>query len=294
MNKVDEKAKISVFSYENYRVYLADICSWLKENRRGFSFRNLARLSGFRSPNFIQQVIKGEKNLAADSIDRLSRALKLTAEEMRFFRALVLFTQATTTEEKSHHAETLIRARPFRKINPLKASELKYYSRWYAVPLREMVAMEGFCEDPAWIAAHMEPPITAQEASQALKELADLGLVTRDADRKLVPSSVTLSTGDDVSNAFVRQYHQEMIRKAGEAMDRFPSTERDVSCLTLKLSSEKYRRVIERLRAFRKEILQIETEVEEATERVPERASDRTSERVYQVNFQFFPMTKEI
>jgi len=280
----DAKEKISVYSYNNYREFLADMCAWLKVKRQGYSFRNISRLAGFRSPNFIQLLIKGQKNLAADSIDRLASALKLNREETKFFHSLVLFTQSSNTQEKSLHAETLLRSRPFRKINPLKNSELRYYSRWYSVPIREMASMKSFQEDPAWIASHLDPPIMASEAEQSLKEMTELGLLQKNESGKLEPTSETLSTGDEVSWVFVKQYHQEMIRKGAEALDRFKAKERDISSLTLKLTPAKYLKALEKIRVLRKELLALEQQSEEG----------ENAEKVYQINFQTFPLTKEI
>src|SRR5262245_37889503 len=115
--------KNSIFEYDNYRQYLKDFYAANKAVNKDFSFRFFARLAGFKAGNVLKRVMDGQRNLAAYSIDKFARALKLNKEETQFFYHLVLLNQAATIDEKRAHAERILRLRNYKKIHPLKGSQ---------------------------------------------------------------------------------------------------------------------------------------------------------------------------
>lgn len=271
----------SVFEYDNYRQFLGDVYRTAKENDPKFSFRYFSRISGFQSPNFLKLIIDGKRNLAITSIEKIAKALKLKKEEALFFHHLVLLNQATTSEEKKVHTEFLLRSKVFKKMYPLKESEYNYYSEWYFVPVRELVNLKGFREDPDWIAKQLNPSITAQEAKKALSELEKLGLIKRNELGQLIQTDHNVETPNEVISPLIRLYHKEMLNKAGESIDRFPREKRDISAVTITVSDSGIKKVKELIQQFRKDLLEI-TSIE------PNAA------QVYQLGFQFFPLTESV
>jgi uncharacterized protein (TIGR02147 family) len=123
------------------------------------------------------------------------------------------------------------------------------------------------------------PPITAAEAKGAVETLLKLGLAKRDADGKLLRSDDIVSTGDEVTQISVAQYHREMIQKGAESIDQIPAAERDISSVTLSIGTSGMAQVKELVQRFRKELLAIaQNEVE--------------TDQVVQLNFQLFPLAR--
>lgn len=75
-------------------------------------------------------------------------------------------------------------------------------------------------------------------------------------------------------------YHRAMLARASEAIDRVPRDEREISSITVCVSHEVMLRLKERIRDFRRELLQL-AELE------------GKPERVVQINFQLFPLSKK-
>ena len=276
-----ELKKIKVFEYDNYRTYLRDLYEYLKKNTPEFSFRYFSQTAGFRSPNFLQLVIEGKRNLSADSIEKFIRALKLNKKEADHFRILVHLNQAKTIDEKKFYADQLMRTRSFKHIHPLKQNQYDYYSQWYNIPIRELVAHQEFSEDPAWIAKNLNPPISPQQAKKALELLLELDLIKRDESGRLVQTDTVVSTGDEVTSTSVANYHHEMIKKGSEAIDRFPSKERDISSVTMAVSEKGFNEIKSIIQRFRKEIIAVANQ-------------EQDPEAVCQVNIQLFPLTRKI
>jgi uncharacterized protein (TIGR02147 family) len=77
----------------------------------------------------------------------------------------------------------------------------------------------------------------------------------------------------------VANYHKEMMRLASESIERFSADERDITSLTLAVSDDTRRAVVERLAEMRRELLDMA-------------AADTTASRVVQLNLQLFPLSE--
>jgi uncharacterized protein (TIGR02147 family) len=175
----------------------------------------------------------------------------------------------------------MTRSRSFRKIQPLKTPQFNFYRHWYYSTIRELVGLSEFKEDYEWIASHVSPPILVSEAQKAVEELLLLGLLVRDDDGKLMQATANITTGDEVTNSGLTRYHKEMLNFAGESITAVPRDKRDISGLTLGVSPETMKTIKEMIQVFRKNILEVASK-------------DGHPNRVYQLNFQFFPVSEEL
>jgi uncharacterized protein (TIGR02147 family) len=172
-----------------------------------------------------------------------------------------------------------MRSRAYRKAHPLREAELDYFTRWYFVVIREMAVLPGFKDDPEWIAARTNPPISPKQANEALEELVKLGMLARDAEGHLKQTKTLVTTQDEVLTGPLAQYHKEFMKKAGESIDLVPREERDISSVTFRVSEKTAKRLKEKIQKFRMEL------AEEASQ-------DEDPVAIYQLNLQLFPVTQ--
>src|SRR5690242_16713689 len=109
----------------------------------------------------------GESKLSPKSIDKFIKGFKLKREEAHFFKHLVLLNQATVPSVKQIHAQEILRSEHFREIHPLLETQYGLFSRWYFIPVRELVNFPDFKENPEWIARTIVPAITVEQARDA-------------------------------------------------------------------------------------------------------------------------------
>jgi uncharacterized protein (TIGR02147 family) len=91
-----------------------------------------------------------------------------------------------------------------------------------------------------------------------------------------------ITTGYEAQAVAITNFLIEMADRAKEAIDRYPRDKRDISALTFTLSSEGFATIEERLKSFRREVLEI----------VREDKCHKKQDRVYHFNFHLFPLTK--
>lgn len=273
----------NLYLYIDYRRYLADTYTYLKRTKPQFSYRYFARQAGFSAPNYLKLVVDGQRNLTPRSIKQFAKALKLEKGERDFFHHLVMMNQARSEAERNEHYQALSQVRGYLEVKRIERDQYAYYSNWYVAPIRELVGVDGFRADPAWIAAQLRPEITPAEAEDAVALLIRLGFVLRDEDGLLRQAAPVVSTGDEVRAMAVRNFHRAMLQRAGEAIDRFPVETRQLSGLTVAISPARAVEVAERLHALRRALFEAMCAPDDADETI-----------VYQVNLQLFPLTQAI
>jgi len=273
-----ERTAPVVFRYLDARRFLGDYYRYKKATGRSFSYRAFSRKVGLGSPNYLKLVIDGERNLSPEMAGRFAAAAGLEGTAHTYFVDLVAFTQARTTDEKAGCYERLVRFREHREVFHIDLAYGQYHREWYIPALRELAFCEGFRADPAWIAARMLPPIREDQARTGLELLQELDMLTCDADGRWRPSDPLVSTGPEVKGLHYVQYHRTMIGRALRALDDLPPEERDISSVTLALDADGIARLKERLRRFRRDLLQLSAE-------------EASPHRVVQVNLQLFPLT---
>lgn len=269
-----------IFKFDNYRNFLSRFYSFKKQNDSKFSYRFFSMRAGFKSPNFLKLIIQGERNLTNESIEKFIQVLKFNEEQSHFFRNLVHFNQAKNHQTRQYYAEQLTKPRFLNQLTPLNRAQFEYYAHWYNVAIREMVALPNFQNDPKWIAKQIIPAITRADAVKSIATLKTLGLIKEDKDGKLYQTDPVITSTNNVTKSLATKFHQQMIKAASEALNRFDSKERDISCLTFAIDETQIEGIKKEVKDFLKNLVKL-------TDNNPK------ANCVYQLNLQFFPLTQK-
>jgi uncharacterized protein (TIGR02147 family) len=277
--KVKYKDAPIIYDYFDYRAFLKDIFNFKKQKNPHFSYRLFAGKAGFASSNFLKLVIDGKRNLTNESIVKVAKGFGLKKQERDFFENLVFMNQASTNEVKNHYYKKMISLKGSLKTHLIEKASYNYFTKWYYPAIREIVLFGGRKLTSNQIAALLNPKITPKQAEKATELLLELGLIRINKDGLWEQSDKVVSTGPEVKSIVIPNFHREMIRLAGEALDRHPSDKRDVSALTLSVKKEELAEIKERIAAFRKDLLELASGSED-------------SDMVIQINIQAFPLTE--
>ena len=270
-----------VFDYLDYRAFLKDMFLYRKEQVRHFSYRFFSRKSGFKSPNFLKLVAEGKRNLTRDSIPKIARGFDLKKQEKDFFEYLVLMNQAASHEDKNRFYRKMMNLKGYRSIRTLEKALYDYFSNWYIPVVRELLMLEDRRQTAARVAPLLNPPITVPEAESAIASLEKLALIRKDASGKWEPIDRNLTTGPEIKSLVIANFHREMIRLAGESLERYPAKERDITGLVLSVRKDRMDEIKQKTAAFRKELLELAS-------------GEEDPDQVVQVNIQVFPLTKQM
>jgi uncharacterized protein (TIGR02147 family) len=269
----------NVFAYNDFRRYLKDYIAERKQTSRAFSQRFLLRKLGVTSSGFLANILSGTRNLPAQYVSRMAQALGLGSKHARYFETLVAFNQAKRLAEKERLYQELVSLKPA-EIKTLEGRELRLFSEWYYVAIRELICFFSVRDNYEELARKLLPLIQPREAKKAVEDLLDIGLLERLPNGRLRQGQKALSTGDTVRSVQAAAYQRGTMRLALEALDRVPYDDRDISTLTLTFSDRSFRKAVEEVRQLRKSLLKLA---------IDEQAPDR----VFQCNLQIFPLSKK-
>lgn len=267
-----------IFDYLDYREFMRDYYTLGKENVSAFSYRYLARIMGFASPNFYKLVMDGKRNLGVESVNKLAAGWKFDEEEHRFLHDLVAYNQADSHDEANVAFARITASQRFRNARRIDSSMFQYLSNWYNPVIRELIVSDDFREDPAWIAQKLRPAITQEQARESLELLFDMGLIERDDEGFIRQNSPSLTTGHEVRSLAIVNYHRQMIQLASESIETVDSQWRDISALTVCVPPELVPELKDRIHAFREVLLDLCDRQE-------------SSSGAYQLTIQLFPLT---
>lgn len=270
---------LDIFAYTDYRLYLKDFCEELRKSKPFFSYRYIAQKAGLKSVGFISWVVLGKRNMSAPLTHKLASILKLGKREADYFELIVNHNQAKTTEERQHYLDRMVSFRSTR-TTIVDRDRDRYYSRWYYSAIRELVALTK-TRDESHISSMLRPPITRSEARDALELLTRLGMVRLNDKNIYERIDAALTSGPNVDPAIIHGFQTTAMELAQSALHRFPKSDRDISTVTLSCNTRDLTRINERIRQMRTEITEIA-------------CSSDNADQVFQLNTQFFPLTKKI
>lgn len=269
---------VDLFQYTNYRLFLKASYEYMKENNRAFSYRFFSQQAGFKSPNYLKLVIDGTRNLSADSLEKFIDFFKFKEKEAEYFRLLVAFNQEKNSEQKNKLAQEILRLSTFKRLHPLTQDHFEYFSKWYYVAIRELLATKHLKLDSKSISKLLFPQVSEKEVDHALDVLERLQLIKRYQNR-YIQTEELVTTGDEVSSSAVVTYHRNMLSLAGESIDTIDRELRDISAVTVGLSQDNIRELKTLIQKFRKNVMELSEQ-------------DKEKEAVYQVGIQMFPLSK--
>jgi uncharacterized protein (TIGR02147 family) len=266
-----------IFGYIDYRLYLADYYREKKSTTRHFSYRYFSNKAGISSPVFLKLVMEGKSNISVMMIGKFISALGLNKSEARYFKHLVLFNQARTSDEKQEHYAVLVTMSGNVAQYVLGSEQFEYLSRWYNVVIRELVCLHDFQDDFDAVAAAVVPAISHRDAESAVRLLLRLGMIVRQPGGDYRQADRALATNREVAGPAIREFNKAMIDLARQAVDGMDNTERCISGMTVGASRQCYDVLCAEIEAFKD---RINTIVHNCAE----------CDHVYQLNLQLFPV----
>lgn len=247
----------NLFSYTDFRKYLADWLDARKNVEPGFNRAEMHRRLGLpNTRSYLPDLLAG-KEMSLTFLERFTVALELTPEEARFFRVLVRFNQALTIEERELAFDQLVALnRTPRTI--LDPRHWRYYRDWHHGAVRALLGVHDLTENPRAIAKLLQPELTEGQIKESLSLLLDLGLVAKNPQGFLKPTEHTLSTGEGARAEMVRQLQAQQLRLVERAALKPDGQDGQVVATnTISVSDEGLQLIRKRLEQFRSELRSI-------------------------------------
>ncbi len=264
-----------IFDYLDGVKFLRDCYEARHAVDRWFSYRYIQQKTGI-DPGFLFKVFQGKKSLPQKKVSALAEAFGLNRRETEYFKLLLLYNNAKSNEAIRVYFEKLLSYKEV-TLRKVEVREYEYYTKWYYAAIRQILSYYPFSGDFEALASMSVPPITAAEAARALKLLCRLGFVKKADNGIYTVTDRFLTTGSDWHSIAVRRFQQETIMLAHQALDTVDKDLRDISTVTVTLSEDGFNEAKERIKQFRRDMLDLAKRQEQPT-------------GAYHVNIQMIPI----
>ena len=268
-----------VLKYTNYHQYIADYYAE-KKAKSAFTWQTFTRAAGFSSPVFLKYVSEGRSNLGEETARQVANAMGLVGYEQDFFVEMVKFGHAKTDEEKKSIFNRMLAIADIHKVRVVDGESFRFFEDWKNPVLRELApAMPG--AKPLAMAHACRPEVSAAEVSETLNFLVKANLLQKDKDGNYTQTDKIVTSGPmNFAPLALRGLQRQMGEIALGAIENVPQDERHFSGLTLGVTREAYKKIVQEIADFQKRVIAIAT-------------SESATDEVYRLNVQLFPMTKK-
>ena len=271
----------SIYHFIRYRHYLQHWFDEKKQENSRYSHRLFSRLMQQSSPCFLRDIIDGRRNITNQHLERFEKTLGLDDDEFSFFIDMVTLDQSKDDDERRRAYERIAAAQRMHSARLLEGESYQYILRWECPAIRELALRPDFQYSPEWISKALLPNISETRAKEALDILAELKMLTQNEDGSITVSEGTLATPVEVFDLAAQKYHQEMLRLASEAMERFAPHERHLMGLTVSIPKSLIPKIKKEVSDFAFRMLDMCD------------SNDEVKDQTCQVNFQFFPLSNQ-
>ncbi len=264
-----------IFEYTDYREWLRDAFDDFKKRKSVISWRYMAMKLG-ADPGNLLRVSQGKIHLTLSLVGPMAEFFELNEKETAYWTELVYFGRAKTDAEALNHYEKMqmLKGIPLKR---LAKKELEYYRHWYCNAIRSIIGICKFKDDFEGLAESCTPPISVEEAKNAVKLLYDLNMISKDREGFWKVNDTFVSTGGNWRSEAVRAFQKETIRLAGESLERHAPPLRDISTVTMTFNMNDIALIREKIKEFRSELLRMSQE-------------GTGDDTVFQLNVQLFPL----
>jgi uncharacterized protein (TIGR02147 family) len=169
------------YDYYDPNKLLRDLYEFRKQINPSFTFARIARKAGIKSTGNLTDILQGKSKITARLIVNLATAFEMKKQETQYFSALVHFSLAKTHNDKAYYFDQILTIKKSKTKN-LDLSQYEYFSKWYYIAIRELLAFYPFRDDFKSLAKQLHPEITPAQARKAVQVLEETGLIKKKPD----------------------------------------------------------------------------------------------------------------
>lgn len=259
----------------DYRQFIRSAISEKSARNPAYSMRAFAKKVGL-SASHLSRVLSGEKDLSLEAAFKVAVEMGLIDDQIEQFLDRVAYQTADDSTKE------ILRKRIQKKKASLPRRTLalevfKVISDWHNLPIFELIKAKPFQTSESWLARKLG--LSILEIKAALDRLEFVGLVRKETKGLVAIEGSELQTTDDVASTAIRKHHEQMSNKAVEALSQ-PVKQREFQSLQLVFNPNDTATAQKRIREF--------------VSSFEEEFKSKKSDEVYQMNVQFFSLTRKI
>lgn len=249
------QASAGLASHNSYRSFFQALVEAKKRLNPRLSYRRLSEIMGFKSPNYIQLILEGKRNLSPEMALQIARVTKLTANERDYFISLVKREHAKTATETNQAERERLAALKRIVAKEIPSAQQEVLSQWYHLLVRELFLLPRHSSEPRWIASMLGGCISEEQAEESVKLLCRSGFLVPEGSSFRVADPVLHTNDEDFQAVFMRRHHAALLRVWADKLDVLGPLEQELGVLNIPINSKKIPELRRRVKLFLDEIV---------------------------------------
>ncbi len=243
-----------IIHYTDYRKYLRDYYLFKKSLGTGFSFRQFSRLAGISSPNYLQLVMNGQRNLSVKLAEKIAEVLLLSSSEKTYFISLVEI--AVADEEKQETLRNKQSATLKKLVSKhVSQNKIRILNEWYHLVIREMTSLKDFNPSGQWISQKLRGLITAEQAEESLSIMIAAGFLKVEQNN-YIQTEPNLDFGESFGETCILNIHKAMLSQWRMILEKIDPEQRELGLLNIPIDKNKIQIIKQMIQNFQDEIIE--------------------------------------
>ncbi len=268
------RTEILPSNFMEYKLFLSSLFSAMKQ-RTKYGYHQFAEDLGFSRTNIMYQYMQGVRKLTAKTAKQISDTLDLKGVERRYYELMIEYCNTGKQPVRDNCLQKMLDIKSHKLNSEVDKNQLSFLSEWYHPVILEFISINGFKNDPYWIAEQITPKLRPEQVKKSLVLLEKLQLIEIKDDVISVTNN-TVRTGHRIRGIALTSYHKNMLERAQEALIRTPGKLRNISAMTISVNEENFNKIRSMIHEFNEKIFTIANESQDP-------------DSIYQVNIQLFP-----
>lgn len=231
------------YSFSSYRDLLGQLLPMLLD--QGKSYREIAKECGFKSPNILQQILAGKRNLTDAAAEKLAAGLQLGKERGTFLRSLVHLEHPSLRQQEKAMGEI---KRQKQKVFRHQVSSGSIHEHWTYGLVLQLAGLPGFVCTPENVQKSLRMQLSKQEIEDAVQFLKKAGyLVPTEQEHVYQQKNVEFAVLNDIRRIDLQQSH---LRYMDQCKMRINDDleDREFQGLTVAIAKSQFAHVKEQIR----------------------------------------------
>jgi uncharacterized protein (TIGR02147 family) len=266
----------NIFQFRNFREFLKRHLNLRQEKTPGYSLRQFSKELGV-SHSRLSEILSSESSISMSLAVKISEGLNLQNGERAFFMDLVRMDCGRTKSARSDSLERVEDHFAGRTFQYESSSEGGLLSKWYYLPLIEMLSKSKPTRDAKIIELL---GIKDDELQTAKRFLIDNGYIQELQSGRTKKSKAYLKFEKAVPTPLIRQFHKKVIAHAQDAIEAQPIEQRKFLSSFIGVRKETIKEARKELEEFNQQFLK-------------KYASEQSADSVYCFSLQLFRFDEE-
>lgn len=275
---MEEEKKLNIFNYSDYREYLRDFNEMKKRVNPSWSFGLWASKLELNSISSITMIINGQRHAGKKIQASLIKYFNFNTKEAYYFEELVKIAKSS----KNDPSLTILMLEQNDDLKTLReenTEQVDLFFNWKAHCVKELTQLKDFTPSGAWIQKRTNGLIKIEEANKLLTALLKNNFLERNTinGKETIVAVGSIHPTKEVTMEAAKAYHKGLMDNSYEAINT-DKNRRSLHASTLSLLQKDIPKAKEMIREFQ---MTFSEEIEQ-----------NPADEVYQLNIQFFPLTR--